>query len=109
MIVIAIFPIQVHFRMYYVQVVLILFMCHVLQLRAPGCIVIVVGTHLDSVKLEEASKLEESVKTMYRDTKIYPRVVGCISVSCVNTFRNNIDALRQFIYDRVMPEWNVEE
>ena len=60
---------------------------------------IVVGTHLDSVKVEDSTKLEEVVREMYKDTKIYPRIVGCVSVSCVNSFRNNIDTLRQFIYD----------
>ena len=61
---------------------------------------IAVGTHMDQVSETESKRLEKLVKDKYRG-KVYPKLVGCISISCVNTFNfksNNIDQLRQFIY-----------
>ena len=55
---------------------------------------------MDQVSETESTRLEKLVGEKYHG-KIYPKVVGCISVSCVNTSNfksNNIDRLRQFIY-----------
>lgn len=69
-------------------------------MRAPGCIVIIVGTHLDKINDSEKIRLENEVKTRFRQKGEYPQIVGCISVSCVNrVLTNNIDTLRQYIYD----------
>ena len=45
-----------------------------MQLRAPGCPVIIVGTHLDAVSAQEAKELEEEARTKYSNTAIYPKV-----------------------------------
>ena len=61
---------------------------------------IIVATHLDQVAEAERVKLEEEVGKRFHRKGEYPQIVGCISVSCVNRFlTNNIDNLRQFIYD----------
>ena len=48
-------------------------------------------------------RIEKEVEERFSITKRkmeYPKVVGCICVSCVNRFlTNNIDSLRQYIYD----------
>ena len=68
-------------------------------MRAPGSIVIVVGTHLDKVSESESLFLEEEVRKRYRRGGVYPQVVGCFSVSSINkVFKSNIDNLRHFIY-----------
>ena len=68
-------------------------------MRAPGSIAIVVGTHFDKVSDSESLALEKEVMRRYRRGGVYPQVVGCFSVSCINkVFKNNIDNLRQFIY-----------
>ncbi len=62
---------------------------------------IIVGTHLDQVSDNERLRLEEEVKERFTRKKLeYPKVIGCISVSCINrVLTNNIDTLRQYIYD----------
>ncbi len=71
----------------------------IIQLRAPGCIVIVVGTHLDQVTDADKLRLEGEVRGRFQKPE-YPKVVECVSVSCINRFlTNNIDTLRQIIYD----------
>ena len=47
---------------------------HTTQLRAPGCPVIIVGTHLDAVSAQVAKELEEEAKIKYSNTAIYPKV-----------------------------------
>ena len=71
------------------------------QLRAEGCIVIIVGTYLDKVHDAEAQKLDKIVseKFIKQGSSVYPKIIGCIFVSCVSKFRNNIDKLRQLIYE----------
>lgn len=44
------------------------------QLRAPGCPVIIVGTHLDAVTTQVAKDLEEEAKRKYSNATIYPKV-----------------------------------
>ena len=44
------------------------------QLRAPGCPVIIVGTHLDAVSAQVAKELEDEAKIKYSNTSIYPKV-----------------------------------
>lgn len=62
--------------------------------------VIIVGTHMDLLKTEqEAAELEKKVTQRYNDRKVYPQVVACVSVSCRSRFNNNVDKLRQLIYD----------
>ena len=56
---------------------------------------------MDQVSETESMRLEKLVGEKYRG-KIYPKIVGCISISCISTFNfksNNIDRLRQFIYN----------
>ena len=74
------------------------------QLRAEGCIVIIVGTYLDKVHDAEAQKLDKIVSEKFinpsrQGNSVYPKIVGCIFVSCVSKFKNNIDKLRQLIYE----------
>jgi serine/threonine protein kinase/ankyrin repeat protein/GTPase SAR1 family protein len=70
-----------------------------IQLRAPGCIVLIVGTYLDKVTEAEANRLEKLVIEKYSNkTKLYPKIVACVNVSCVRHYKSNIDKLKQCIY-----------
>ena len=73
------------------------------QLRAPGCPVIIVGTHLDAVSETKAKELEKAALTKYADTSIYPKVVNVVSVSSTRRATvfsaNNMEKLRTLIYD----------
>ena len=74
-----------------------------LQLRAPGCPAIIVGTHLDGVSEAKAKELEKAAFTKYANTSIYPKVVGVVSVSSTRRATvfsaNNMERLRTLIYD----------
>ena len=58
------------------------------------------GSHLDKVTEQVSVELENEISRRYSNSRgIYPQVVACVSVSCSNKLRNNIDKLRQLIYD----------
>ena len=63
--------------------------------------VINVGMHLDELSSDsEAAQLELEAKAHFKDSSIYPQVVGCISVSSTRRIGpTNIDKLRQMIYN----------
>ena len=73
------------------------------QLRASGCPVIIVGTHLDGVSETKAKELEKAASSKYADTSIYPKVVSVVSVSSTRRATvfsaNNMEKLRTLIYD----------
>ena len=71
------------------------------QLRAEGCIVIIVGTYLDKVSDSKAHEINDIIKRKFltKSSSIYPKIISYISVSCVSKFGNNMDKLRQLIYD----------
>ena len=73
------------------------------QLRAPGCPVIIVGTHLDGVSETKAKELEKAALSKYADASIYPKVVSMVSVSSTRRATvlsaNNMEKLRTLIYD----------
>ena len=51
------------------------------QVHAPGCPVIVVGTHLDQVNVKNTSGLKELVDELYCDSSIYPIIAAVTFVS----------------------------
>ena len=60
------------------------------------------GSHLDKVTEQVSVELENEISRRYSSNRnIYPQVVACVSVSCSAKFsyKNNIDRLRQLIYD----------
>ena len=58
---------------------------------------------MDKVTETEARRLETLVgKTYANNNSCYPKIIGCITVSCVKPFNNNLDKLRQFIYDTTL-------
>ena len=75
-----------------------------IQLRAPGSPVIVIGTHLDQVTDAVAREREAQVKYQYSNAALYPTIVDICSVSCVKkgyfkkVIRSSIDQLRTTIY-----------
>jgi serine/threonine protein kinase len=73
------------------------------KLRAPGSVVMVVGTHLDMMKdHQEIKRLEQCAMAEYSNSRDHPKVVGVMSVSAKQTFlsrNNNIDKLRMKLYD----------
>lgn len=59
---------------------------------------------MDKVTEAEAQRLEDLVQKKYVASRnnCYPTIVGSITISCVRTFKNNIDKLRQVIYDTTL-------
>jgi GTP-binding protein EngB required for normal cell division len=50
-----------------------------LQLHAPGCPVIIVGTHLDKMSdLREVKRLKDVARERYEDRRLYPNVSQCV-------------------------------
>ena len=72
-----------------------------LQVNAPTCPVIVVGTHLDRVDAKKASTLKQLVDTLYGDITTYPSIaaIACVSSTTVRLRRNSVvNILRKQIY-----------
>ena len=57
------------------------FMSCLFQVHAPGCPVIIVGTHLDQVNVKNTSGLKELVDELYGDSSIYPIIATVTFVS----------------------------
>jgi len=51
------------------------------QVHAPGCPVIIVGTHLDQVNVRNTGGLKELVDELYGDSCIYPMIAAVTFVS----------------------------
>ncbi|XP_065896958.1 leucine-rich repeat serine/threonine-protein kinase 1-like isoform X2 [Dysidea avara] len=52
-----------------------------IKVHAPGCPVIIVGTHLDQVNVKNTSGLKELVDELYGDSSIYPIIATVTFVS----------------------------
>ena len=91
---------SVSFYLYLISHFILYFYTHT-QLRAEGCIVIIVGTYLDKVSDSKAHEINDIIKRKFltKSSSIYPKIISYISVSCVSKFGNNMDKLRQLIYD----------
>ena len=91
--------------MMYVVLNTVLLKCHcyihLIQVNAPTCPVIVVGTHLDHVDAKQVPVLKQLVDTLYGDTLMYPKIAAIACVSCT-TFKlqrnSDINILRKQIY-----------
>ena len=69
-----------------------------LQAHAPGCPVIVVGTHLDVAGSVKKDEISQEIKKKYSNTGCYPEVSGVYCVSNTDSQRGTIKMLRQKIY-----------
>ena len=72
-----------------------------LQVNAPTCPVIVVGTHFDRVDPKKAAILKQLVDTLYGNLSVYPSIaaIACVSSTTVRLKRNSVvNILRKQIY-----------
>ena len=71
------------------------------QVHAPGCPVIIVGTHLDQVSCKNTICLKKLVDKLYGDSSTYPIIAAVTFLSSASqklTRRNDVNELRKEIY-----------
>ena len=62
-------------------------------MHAPGCPVVIVGTHLDVVSVKD--DISQNVYQLYSDNSSYPTIGG---VSCISNTHGSLKELRSKIY-----------
>jgi len=72
--------------------------CVHIQAHAPGCPVIIVGTHLDLASGIKKDDITLEVKEKYTDISCYPEVTAVYCVSNTDSLHGTIKTLRQKIH-----------
>jgi len=72
--------------------------CVHIQVHAPGCPVIIVGTHLDLAGGIKKDEMIQELKEKYSDISCYPEISAVYCVSNTDSLRGTIKALRENIY-----------
>lgn len=71
------------------------------QAHAPGCPVIVVGTHLDAVSITE-DDISQNIYQFYDNKNLFPRIAGVCYISNTKHIHGAIKAMRSKIYSVAM-------
>jgi len=66
--------------------------------HAPGCPVVIIGTHRDQVSNLMEDDIDQEVKQKYYDTSCYPTITD---VCCISNTDGSIKSLRKKIYAAV--------
>ena len=69
-----------------------------MQVHAPGCPVIIVGTHLDLAGGIRKDDISQELKEKYSDISCYPEVTAVHCISNTDSLHGTIKTLRQKIY-----------
>lgn len=64
-----------------------------MKAHAPGCPVIIIGTHWDAANVKE-DDISKDICYMYSDNSFFPRIAD---VCCVSNIEGNVKALRKRI------------
>ena len=64
-----------------------------MKAHAPGCPVMIIGTHCDAVNVKE-DDISQNIHCMYHDNSFFPRIAD---VCCVSNIEGNMKALRKRI------------
>ena len=71
------------------------------QAHAPGCPVMIIGTHVDAISIKE-DDISEKVYQLYSDNMLFPTIGGISCISNTKRINGSMKALRQKIYSVAM-------
>ena len=72
----------------------VLYYAYYMKVHAPGCPVMIVGTHNDVAGVKE-DDISQTINDMYSDNHFFPTIAG---ICCISNIRDRMRRLRNKIY-----------